>query len=75
MKKLALFLFLSVLIIGCKEKSKKTTELIETEENVATENPNSELKIIPIEHATTVLEWGETTIYIRNFGFFRYFQC
>ena len=69
MKKLTLLIFLSILFIGCKENTKKTSSLVETE-IIENENLETDLKIIPIEHASTVLEWGENTIYWKPLKFF-----
>lgn len=67
MKKLTLLIFLSILFIGCKENTKKTSSLVETE-IIENENLETDLKIMPIEHASTVLEWGENTIYVDPVG-------
>ena len=67
-KKISFIVLCSILAIGCKENSKKTTSLVETEEILETENSDADLKIIPIEHATTILQWGENTIYVDPVG-------
>ncbi len=78
MKKGKLFILLVVvgLIFGCKETKKtENGEAVATEYGRdATATPKDmvkdapELKIIPIEHATAVLEWGDITIYIDPTG-------
>ena len=59
-------------ITGCKEKSKKASTPDSTPQNgeQLQEAPasQSEIKIIPIEHATAVLEWDDITIYIDPVG-------
>ncbi len=58
-------------LLGCKEKPESTQdkqELAQSEEPKILQNPAPALKIIPIEHATAVFEWGETTIYIDPVG-------
>lgn len=71
MKELFIFLMGCSLIIGlgCKDKPAKQTEStakIETE--VEQSKKDSEIKIIPISHATAVLEWKDITIYIDPVG-------
>ena len=62
MKKIVSLLFLSLIVsAGCKETQAQKSEQKENEEI-------SSLKIIPIEHATTVLEWNDITIYIDPVG-------
>ncbi|UCD61725.1 MAG: MBL fold metallo-hydrolase, partial [Flavobacteriaceae bacterium] len=59
-------------IAGCKEKAKTTSTPDSTPQNgeQLQEAPSSqsEIKIIPIEHATAVLEWEDITIYIDPVG-------
>ncbi|MCK0156648.1 MBL fold metallo-hydrolase [Cellulophaga sp. F20128] len=55
-------------LMSCKDK-KETTEDIAIEPIVTEEiKAQADLKIIPIEHATLVLEWGETTVYVDPIG-------
>ncbi|RDY62064.1 MBL fold metallo-hydrolase [Flagellimonas nanhaiensis] len=62
MKKIVSLLFLSLIVsAGCKETQAQKSEQKENEEI-------SSLKIIPIEHATAVLEWNDITIYIDPVG-------
>lgn len=58
---------LSVLF-GCKEQHKNTDNKLTT--TVVSENVGEapRLSIRPIEHATTVVEWGDITIYIDPVG-------
>ncbi|WP_420601383.1 MBL fold metallo-hydrolase [Flagellimonas sp.] len=61
-KKYTAFIFSLFLILGCKEnKGQKDVSSTTSEETGA-------LKIIPIEHATAVLEWKDITIYIDPIG-------
>ncbi len=55
-------------LMSCKENPKNTahTEISETTEKA--ENPADEVTIIPVEHATAILEWGDTTLYIDPVG-------
>lgn len=77
MKKIAYLLIGCILLTGCKEKQNKNS-LIDSEIDLTSEIPlptlaktdaqTSEINIIPIEHATTVLEWNDITIYIDPVG-------
>ncbi len=64
----------SLLLFGCKEtkKSDKPALLDADPEYIAPEMPKVKvekaIKIIPIEHATAVLEWNDITIYIDPVG-------
>ena len=57
---------------GCKEKSKSESNLDAEpqygEQLPVTPEPQAKIKIITVEHATTVLEWGDITIYIDPVG-------
>tara|TARA_R110002049_G_scaffold270092_4_gene447096 strand:- start:99 stop:893 length:795 start_codon:yes stop_codon:yes gene_type:complete len=54
--------------ISCKDKKEKTENVeIETKVSEVIQD-KADLKIIPIEHATLVLEWGDTTIYVDPIG-------
>ena len=63
MKKLStISIFVLLILFGCKEKSRNqenSDAIVEHAENI---------KIIPIEHATAVLEWNDITIYIDPVG-------
>lgn len=64
------FSILSTLLVSCKETPK---EKAKANENIAVESTpvvkaENEIKIIPIEHASTVLEWGDLTIYVDPIG-------
>ncbi len=61
-------LMVSMLAISCKENLKKEKETIVTEVVTEDNRTISELKIMPIEHATAVLEWNDVTIYIDPVG-------
>ncbi|WP_461444253.1 MBL fold metallo-hydrolase [Maribacter sp.] len=69
-KELFLFSIGCCLLLGCKDKTAKQPESsAKTEIEVKQpETKHSELKIIPISHATTVLEWKDITIYIDPVG-------
>lgn len=61
-KKYFLFVFTLLLMLACKE-TKGQKDMIMSKEDVI-----HALKIIPIEHATTVLKWNGITIYIDPVG-------
>ncbi|MGB5169904.1 MAG: MBL fold metallo-hydrolase [Eudoraea sp.] len=71
MKKIILFIFsIALLTLSCKD-NKKPIENAKTEE--VTDNLNAvvetnEVEIIPVEHATAIIEYGELTIYIDPVG-------
>ncbi|QBA64300.1 MBL fold metallo-hydrolase [Muriicola soli] len=65
--------FLPVLLLfisSCKDgKKEEAAEALKTgTETMASEESQSELLISPIEHATAVVQWGNTTIYIDPVG-------
>lgn len=76
MKKLFFILICtSIAVLGCKEKAKTTPVLDSELEYSANEAPSSpktintsDIKIIPVEHASAVLEWNDITIYIDPVG-------
>ncbi|MFC4220412.1 MBL fold metallo-hydrolase [Flagellimonas marina] len=55
------------LTIACKPKKEEKKDTAEVDTQVETEAP-AKVNIIPIEHATAVLEWNDTTIYIDPVG-------
>ncbi len=63
MKSYSLFIILAVsLVMACKNRKTNSAEIVASK----TEYP--ELRIVPIEHATAVLTWGDITIYIDPVG-------
>jgi len=55
--------------MGCKEKQyAKPIDIVKTEAATKSKAQGSDVKIIPIEHATAILEWDEITIYIDPVG-------
>lgn len=71
-------LVISLIIISCKDK-KNTSPLLDSEPKLEAGgvppspqlidiNNESTVKIIPIEHATAILEWNDITIYIDPIG-------
>lgn len=68
MRKLYISLFSILFLFGCKENQKLVKANTEVLEETLLELADSELKIIPIEHASTVLEWRNSTIYIDPTG-------
>jgi len=61
MKKLVFLSF--IFLLSCNNKKKKTTALSTKSELIT-----NEIKIIPIEHATTIVKWKGITIYIDPIG-------
>jgi L-ascorbate metabolism protein UlaG (beta-lactamase superfamily) len=74
MKKLTLFFACCLMIVGCKSESEKNMELAKELEEESFMNGDSEeadtadIEIEPISHATAVINWGETTIYLDPTG-------
>ena len=58
---------MGLLTMGCKEKSKSSQEKAEAI-GLKTENTFSSIDITPIEHATAVLDWDGTIIYVDPVG-------
>ncbi|MDB4292685.1 MBL fold metallo-hydrolase [Maribacter sp.] len=67
MKQLIPILLACILLQGCKEEPKKepTKEVATVDTSIVEQTP---IKIIPIAHATLVLEWNDITIYIDPVG-------
>lgn len=68
-----------MVLMGCKQKNNRETGVDSQPEYSEqlpppSANSQSEIKIIPIEHATTVLEWGDVTIYIDPVGGLKSFE-
>ncbi len=61
-------LVLTVILLGCKEEKKSEKNDAAKMEQPETVGKSSEIEIIPIEHATTVLEWNDVTIYVDPVG-------
>jgi L-ascorbate metabolism protein UlaG (beta-lactamase superfamily) len=59
---------LLILLVSCKEKEKKQEETAEVETQIEEVEAPSPAEIIPIEHATAVIEWDGNTIYIDPVG-------
>lgn len=75
-KKTTLCLLSFVLILGmaCKDKAKQDKDVNAKSENSesttqeSAQNTNDNIKITPIQHATTVLEWNDIVIYVDPVG-------
>ncbi|MEJ1222074.1 MBL fold metallo-hydrolase [Sediminicola sp. 1XM1-17] len=65
---LIVFTVLSSILLGCKEKSKEMSSQPALNETSVAKTVQADLKIIPIAHATTVLEWDNLTIYVDPVG-------
>ncbi|WP_273567074.1 MBL fold metallo-hydrolase [Maribacter halichondriae] len=61
-------LMVSLAAVSCKENNKKEKETVVTEVVTEDNTTISELKLIPVEHATAVLEWNGVTIYVDPVG-------
>ena len=64
---ITLFVLCTILLQACKEEPKKN-QIKETASVDATILSQSTVKIIPIAHATMVLEWNDKTIYVDPVG-------
>ena len=53
-------------LAGCKENQKKEADV--TAKNQTEKPTQTGIEVVPIEHATAVLEWGDITIYIDPVG-------
>ena len=66
--KIFVFVVLTALLsMGCKDKS-KPADIKEQALNLVAENTASDVSITPIEHATVVLDWDGTIIYVDPVG-------
>jgi len=72
MKTIAQLFLGCILLTGCKENSKSTATLenktSDSEISIRSDDTKGEVKIIPIEHATAILEWNDIVIYIDPVG-------
>lgn len=69
MKKLMSIIVFCLLFISCKENKKETTENKSPSAKKEILNTNVDgFKVIPIEHATAVFNWGNTTVYLDPVG-------
>lgn len=67
-KTILLLLNFSLCLIGCKETQKKEESMTVAQATSELPRTDSNITIIPIAHATTVLEWNNTIIYIDPVG-------
>lgn len=75
MKRIAFIVLGCILLTGCKEQQQKKPLLGTANKDMAATpsasiaiSKNTNIKIIPIAHATLVLEWNDVTIYIDPVG-------
>ncbi|WP_047245686.1 MBL fold metallo-hydrolase [Maribacter thermophilus] len=76
MKKAKLFvpIILVLFIFSCKNEKRPNSKINETSQNQnavskpSKEETNSSVSIIPIEHATAILQWNDITVYIDPVG-------
>ncbi len=59
---------LALFMVSCKQKEQKQEETADIEETAIEVEAPAAAKIIPIEHATAVIEWDDNTIYIDPVG-------
>ncbi|NDV16786.1 MBL fold metallo-hydrolase [Muricauda sp. TY007] len=59
---------LLIFLISCKQKEEKNEKTAEVEETTMEVEVPAAAEIIPIEHATAVIEWNGNTIYIDPVG-------
>lgn len=63
---------LSLFLIACKSEPKQEVQVIETETNTSKQKPDrvtqNDPEIIPISHATAVIKWEDTVIYLDPVG-------
>ncbi|MHA6280239.1 MBL fold metallo-hydrolase [Salinimicrobium sp. CAU 1759] len=71
MKRILLIFLVSVISFSCKNENREIPEVtgedVMEEETAATEE-SAEIDINPISHATAVINWGETVIYVDPVG-------
>lgn len=71
---LTILFFSATLLFSCKDKKGKDVDAVpayNSEANIPPQSPSQvldNLKVVPIEHATTVLEWNGVTIYVDPTG-------
>ena len=59
---------LLIFFVSCKQKEEKKEETADVEETTMEVEAPAAAEIIPIEHATAVIEWNGSTIYIDPVG-------
>ncbi|WP_452220706.1 MBL fold metallo-hydrolase [Lacinutrix salivirga] len=73
-KSLLTLCLITLFVVACKKEKKTETTIVETEAKQE-ETPVEPLKIIPIEHATMVLESGDEVIYVDPVGGLQAFEA
>ncbi|MBQ4915542.1 MBL fold metallo-hydrolase [Maribacter sp. MMG018] len=76
MKKIKLFapILIALFVFSCKNEKKSDSKVNETAQNQnavseqSKEETNNTVSIIPIEHATAVVQWNDITVYIDPVG-------
>ena len=63
-----LFLAFSLLLMSCRGKTEKEPVSETAEADTETTAQTEDAEIFPVSHATAVLRWGPTTIYIDPVG-------
>ena len=63
-----LSLALSLSLLSCKGKTEKKTATDTAEMKSETPAQTGKVEIFPVSHATAVVQWGETTIYVDPVG-------
>ena len=65
---LVVLLSLVMALLGCKQNVDKKPKTVVAESILERPENDYDLKIIPIEHATAILEWNNITVYIDPVG-------
>lgn len=68
MRQLYILFLAGILFTGCKNDPKETPAVTGIEVIQQDERDTTEIDIHPISHATAVINWGETTIYLDPVG-------
>ncbi|NJW51392.1 MBL fold metallo-hydrolase [Salinimicrobium oceani] len=70
MKRLSLLLFAGFIIVGCRNNSEETDGTVPQEEAAAARDTmeTAQIDIQPVSHASAVIKWNNTTIYVDPVG-------
>ena len=68
MKHIFILILACITVVSCKEKQTETAVVTTSVEATTKTKKQLPFEIMPVSHATMVLQWGETTIYIDPVG-------
>lgn len=70
MKQLTYLLFASLLLIGCRNNSEETDNTVPQEEAAEARDTMemAQVEIIPVSHASAIIKWNNTNIYVDPVG-------